>query len=268
MKFDLFYYNQLSQTQKKIYAHQLKHFLDEHLGLPYAIPIKVSKPQELLQVYNALFLDNTSSLLPAMNTIAAYRDGDKCVLTSELEPCSINEDKEVKEILDVLRGKINNYSNSIFDKVTYATRLLSERTCYYLKNNGEGENPYSVLLKHSGYCTGIARTTRALLSNDIVCVRGYLKKEFSIVKAKEGEKGVPHIWNALFYNGEWIFFDACQSILTANNTVVATELDREFYRRNYLPCGRYEPPKFTTLNQIKAKYILEDEKLWSKKFFQ
>ena len=178
MDLDLFYYNLLSPNQQKIYVHLLTHFLEKR-GLPYIIPIKLAKEQELLKIYDAVFFDNTSMLLPPRNTIDCLMDGDKCMLISEAE-YEIADEKELEEIVDTSREKINKYSNSIFDKIIYVGRLLAKRTCYYLKNNGEGENIDTTLLKHRGYCTGIARTVRTLLSNEVVCVMVFLKKEFSI----------------------------------------------------------------------------------------
>lgn len=258
-----FYYYKLSETPKRIYLHMKKHLIEETSPLPYIIPSELASAQELLNAYEALFFDTCSPLLPAMNIVGAYTRGNRSVL-------ALREGFEVsypsEEDINALNRKVAEFSGSSkslspYDLAIYIARFLYENTPYHLRSGGVGESPIEALMQHQSYCTGIARTTRLLSGFRFLCVRGHLRKEFSLVNTEDDSVGTPHVWNAFFDQGEPVFFDICSCIRVANNTSIADELKNGIYRDNYKN-GTFRNPTFYSLDSLKKKYVLKEKKLW------
>ena len=80
-------------------------------------------------------------------------------------------------------------------------------------------------------------------------------------KVKEGEEDTPHIFCGYIENGRWLFFDPTSPLTIANNTEIALELKKGFYRRDY-QTDSFQKPTIYHLDVLKQTYILENEKLW------
>ncbi len=263
MRYGSYYYDKMNEKQKRVYQHMNKTLIEEKASFPYIVPDEVASAQELLNAYEALFFDTCSPLLPAMNIVGAYTRGNRSILALR-EGFEISYPPE--EDINALNRKVAEFSEpskslSPYDLAIYIARFLYENTPYHLRSGGVGESPIEALMQHQAYCTGIARTTRLLSGFRFLCVRGHLRKEFSLVDTEDDSVGTPHVWNAFFDQGEPVFFDICSCIRVANNTSIADELKNGIYRDNYKN-GTFRNPTFYSLDSLKKKYVLKEEKLW------
>lgn len=263
MDFVKFYYKKLPKEIKPIYQHMIKYFIEDNRSLPYEIPSKIATTQHVLSAYEALFFDACSSILPPMNIIASYVRGNKIILTFREEQVWEQPSKtDCSQLCEMTKKFISSSPTlSPYDLAISTARFLYENTPYHLRSDGIGESPVDTLIYHQAYCTGIARTVRLLSDFRFLCVRGYLRKEFSLLETEDGAIGTPHIWNAFYDQGEPVFFDICSCISVANNTAISDELKKEVYRYNYSN-GTFLNPTFYSLDALKKKYILREEKLW------
>ena len=203
MNYSSFYYERLSSNEQRIYNELNKWFKDEK-KLPFEISIKGISEQSLAQAYEALFLDSCDSTLPPLKEIELFVQNEKGAIflrnKTRYKPFTKEELFMANEVLRKARKTIQQHS-STYARVIEATRFLHSHGVYLLGNKLNGESPANFLLYHSAYCTGIARTTKLLVDNGskdgIICVRGYLKKEFSIV-SMPNEENTPHMWCAFF----------------------------------------------------------------------
>lgn len=257
-----FYYDHLTKTQKQVYLHMSQKLLDESCELPYIIPSKFANANELINIYAALFLDTCSSRLPPMNIINACTRSNKSILSFRdgynwTSPSQI----ELSKLEQLTKTFQLTAPTSPYDFATSIERYLCQNTTYYLRRDGIGESPYNALIQHQSYCTGLARTVRLLSNYQFLCVRGYLKKEFSLIESEPNAIGTPHIWNAFFYNGKPIFFDVCSNLRVANRTPIADELRNNFYRNNYANAP-FCNTNFYSYDLLQKKYVLEKKELW------
>lgn len=266
-----FYFDRLGDSGKAIYF-ALEQLLSDCAPMPYKIEIECSDAQAVADGYMALYLDKALPQMPPPSYVRFdFFDSftDKTRLVIDCDRSDLFERfAENKEKLNAVVKLINTDLSAMLsadcqlrEKITAVIKCLHDNSCYRL-GSILGESPLSVLLYHSGYCTGFARTVK-LLCPECVCVRGRLKRAFSSVRLVDDNFGdVPHMWNAVFDSNirQWIFFDPTAHIRNANSAI-KSELDSGFYRDSYAD-GKFVNPTFLDLNALSRKYVLEDNSLW------
>lgn len=265
MNYSTFYYDLLTKKQQDLYMDFARWFADGK-SLPLELPFVGGEDSDIEKAYEALFLDSPDSSLPPLREIYFLYHKNKCHLflkeNSSYIPFTSEELSRASVLVQEARERIQAY-DSIYQRVIVATRYLHSQGAYLLDHSINGEAPAGLLLYHSAYCTGIARTTKLLVDSEdkggIICVQGYLKKEFSLVKTANGGN-TPHMWCAFFdaQRDEWIYFDPTPSLRVANNKRIAKELREGKYRRDYSN-GKYRNTKFYTRKKLNERYILRDE---------
>lgn len=216
--------------------------------------------KDIIRIFTAFYFANPERIVVPLNDVGVNVD----IHTGEFEivsltgnfsrPSQVEYAVALKEC-ELLRAELYTLKKDFRGKIVYLAKIFSEQCIYYLGKNYTGEF-ISDLLGHGGngcgYCTGIARTTAAILP--VYCVR---------VKSKKETNGMHHIVNAFYDEGSkrFLFFDMTTALSIANRSEIEREIVQGYYRKDYSD-GDFRGLDFYTLEKLKDDYFIEDEQIW------
>ena len=261
-----FYFSRLNTALKKHIYYELYNLFSSGNALPCTIRCNPISEAELSEAIMALYLDHCELINmppPHFFTLGFFRGGivlnvskkeylEPIMSAQEIEACHAYAKKmfaiDVTEDYRVILNRI--------------TKKLHELAVYRRREDGIGESPDDIFFRHTAYCTGFARTLKWLadINNlNVVCVCGKLRRYRSafLVNDLEGEN---HMFNAIYFEGKWLFFDPTAGATFAN-VRIKNELNRGQFRKSYAT-SEYTPLAFYDLSSVGKNYILEQEDIF------
>jgi len=216
--YNVYYYNQLSETEKKVYIKIDEAIKKEQKTVTFTDYKVENLIESVTRIINAYFYDNPEYFYISNKYIIANRDLKIFNITTiKFEYIIDNEytiermKKEMTNAIDKLVQENITGSMTDFEKELVLHDVLIEKTKYY-----EYEDVNTIpLIKHTAY--------GALVDNEAVC-DGYSKALYLLLKKVgieniiiSGTTGnVAHAWNVVKLEDEWYHLDVTSDSITSD----------------------------------------------------
>lgn len=224
---------------------------------------------DIVDIYtNGILLSNPllMNFIPANDCqVSVY--GDEFELIAKNGKFKVYSDLEQRTALDTIIGWRREITEEgdTRSKIERALKLMSHHGVYYRpKNDNTGESICELLCHKGngfGHCIAIAKLVKALVP-ECYCVSGKINGVFSIFNTDAYDKDAGHIFNCYRNEkGQFLFFDACGVMRTANGTFIENEITHNYFRKDYYQ-GDPELIAFHTKESFKRFYSFDEEEIW------
>ncbi len=192
-----YYFNHLSEKQKKAYNNILKEVTEAEDMFPEKIEVPLMESEELTQVYEAVAYDNPEIMCFGTGA-SIITEGDFCFFKPDytMIPVEMRErTAKLSQIADEICAKFPDGTSEISKELTIHDYLV--KTCYYNNDAADSGMAYTCIFSGYASCEGYAKATKYLLERagiKSICITGEAE---NLSGQKEN-----HMWNIVCINGE------------------------------------------------------------------
>lgn len=200
---------------------------------------EIDVPKDLTDNEKALIVNYFQQICPLEYfTGTPFFNVNKDKILFDYTRCKDMTEKEYKQLVNNMCKSIESIINNnikenynYFESVISLYRYLSQYTVY--NKDAESTNAYGVLVNKEGTCCGFAQSIQILLSQ-LNLDEGYQVEWLS----RDDIEG--HVWNVLYVDEEWYYFDATwENGSTNGDGLIYFAMDEDRRSNDYLQKDEY-----------------------------